>query len=81
MPESPAIDTAVHGQCPATDQRGFVRPYDGDEDMVAICDVGAYELHETNLTPLDIPAAGIGRLAGFGPAARHWRAAEYSAKP
>ena len=40
---SPAIDTANNATCPATDQRGAVRPQDGDNDMVATCDVGAYE--------------------------------------
>ncbi|MEE8523817.1 MAG: right-handed parallel beta-helix repeat-containing protein [Thermoanaerobaculia bacterium] len=65
LPGSPAIDTAVDGQCPDTDQRGFERPFDGDEDMVATCDVGAYELHEPNLTPLEIPALSSVGWAAF----------------
>ena len=35
---SPAIDAADAAACPATDQRGVVRPRD------AGCDVGAFEL-------------------------------------
>ncbi len=30
-----------------TDQRGFARPVDGDGDMQAVCDIGAYELAPT----------------------------------
>ena len=40
---SPAIDAGDPTVCPATDQRGFLRPFDGNGDGVAICDMGAYE--------------------------------------
>jgi len=40
---SPAIDAADNTGCPATDQRGVVRPVDGNGDTVAVCDIGAYE--------------------------------------
>jgi hypothetical protein len=47
---SPAIDAANPGasdgganRCPATDQRGSVRPRDGNGDAVTRCDKGAYE--------------------------------------
>lgn len=43
LPGSPAIDSAAPVACPATDQRGFPRPFDGDGDLVPVCDVGAYE--------------------------------------
>ncbi len=40
--DSPAIDAA--GACGlATDQRGALRPFDGDGDTVAACDIGAVE--------------------------------------
>jgi len=40
---SPAIDAADNTGCPATDQRGVVRPVDGNSDSVAVCDIGALE--------------------------------------
>ena len=40
---SPAIDMGDDAQCPATDARGIARPYDGDGDTVASCDIGAVE--------------------------------------
>jgi hypothetical protein len=44
QPESPAID-AVEAGCPppATDQRGVVRPRDGNADGESFCDIGAFE--------------------------------------
>jgi hypothetical protein len=40
---SPAIDAGTNVGCPAIDQRGIIRPKDGNGDSVAICDIGAYE--------------------------------------
>ena len=40
---SPAIDAGNDGVCPATDLRGIDRPVDGDGDLSATCDIGAYE--------------------------------------
>lgn len=45
---SVAIDTADDDACASepvnfVDQRGEVRPFDGDGDDIALCDVGAYE--------------------------------------
>jgi hypothetical protein len=40
---SPAIDTADNGLCPNSDQRGLPRPIDGNDDGLAICDMGAFE--------------------------------------
>ena len=49
--DSPALDAgnpATPGisetACPETDQRGFLRPQDGDDDSIAVCDIGAFEL-------------------------------------
>jgi hypothetical protein len=42
-PDSPAIDAGGDG-CLPTDQRGFPRPFDGDFDGEAKCDIGAFEL-------------------------------------
>jgi hypothetical protein len=42
LPGSPALD-ALTESCPVTDQRGVARPYDGDGDGVALCDIGAFE--------------------------------------
>ncbi len=43
QPGSLAIDAGDDAQCPASDARGIVRPYDGDGDSTAICDIGAVE--------------------------------------
>jgi hypothetical protein len=42
-PNSPAIDAGDNVNCPATDQRGAARPFDGDGDGTASCDMGAVE--------------------------------------
>ena len=43
LASSAAIDAGGATTCEALDQRGFSRPIDGDDDMVAICDMGAFE--------------------------------------
>jgi Ca2+-binding RTX toxin-like protein len=40
---SPAIDAGNNDDCLSADQRNFVRPVDGDNNDVAICDIGAFE--------------------------------------
>lgn len=43
---SPAVDAIPAAACAlAVDQRGEPRPWDGNRDGVAACDMGAYELH------------------------------------
>ena len=40
---SAAIDAGTNTDCAAVDQRGAQRPFDGDGDGTATCDVGAFE--------------------------------------
>jgi|CXWL01.1.fsa_nt_gi CSLREA domain-containing protein len=40
---SPALEVGDPALCPATDQRGVLRPSDGDGDALAQCDIGAFE--------------------------------------
>jgi uncharacterized repeat protein (TIGR01451 family) len=42
--DSPAVDTGDDSNCPNNDQRGSIRPADGDDDGTAKCDIGAFEL-------------------------------------
>jgi CSLREA domain-containing protein/uncharacterized repeat protein (TIGR01451 family) len=55
---SPAIDTGDNAVCVApdnnTDQRNQSRPYDGDGDTVATCDIGAFESEQA---PVQISGA------------------------
>jgi CSLREA domain-containing protein len=60
---SPAVDTGDPLACPAVDQRGFPRPFDGDGDLTVVCDVGAVELPEPQLVAGLF--AGCALLAGL----------------
>ncbi|MCB8928687.1 MAG: hypothetical protein H6652_24045 [Ardenticatenaceae bacterium] len=40
---SPLIDAGHNDVCPATDPRGVIRPFDGDDNGSKICDIGAAE--------------------------------------
>ncbi|MBT8452657.1 MAG: DUF11 domain-containing protein, partial [Deltaproteobacteria bacterium] len=62
---SPAIDAGDNDECPNNDQRGGIRPADGDEDGEFICDIGAFELfpgytdlHLNNLIAPDVVDRG-----------------------
>lgn len=42
---SPAIDTGSNNNCMPLDQRGRLRPADGDEDLTYTCDIGSFEFN------------------------------------
>lgn len=59
-----AVDGILVGSCPATDQRGVARSIDGDDDTVAQCGIGAFELappvppelaHDLAVTNITVP--------------------------
>jgi uncharacterized repeat protein (TIGR01451 family) len=52
--DSPAVDTGDPDNCPTTDQRGVIRPADGNGDSNFVCDVGALELSFGETTDLNI---------------------------
>ena len=49
LPGSPAIDAGDSARCPATDARTIARPYDGDGNGAAVCDMGAVEARHSIL--------------------------------
>ncbi len=44
LPGSPAIDTGDSAGAPTSDQRGELRPQDGNTDGIAVVDIGAFEV-------------------------------------
>jgi hypothetical protein len=62
--DSLAIDAASDAVCPGVDQRGFVRPFDGNGDGVPQCDIGSFESSEASSTqspaptPVKLPSTG-----------------------
>lgn len=55
LPNSPVIDAGNNANCPETDQRGLPRPFDGDDDGTAVCDIGAVEYGTTSLQYIYLP--------------------------
>lgn len=65
LPGSPLIDGGDPEICSGFDQRGLLRPADGDGDGTAICDIGPIEVPE--------PGLGLGLAAGVAWLARRGR--------
>ncbi len=65
--KSPAVDTGAP-DCPAADQRGVLRPIDGDEDGTAACDTGAFELAPDGLTDMTLVKTVVPSAAAPGDA-------------
>lgn len=57
LPSSPAIDAGDNAACPSDDQRGVARPYDGNNDGIPDCDIGAYEYGAPTPTSTATPTA------------------------
>ena len=63
MPGSPAIDTGDNAQCAADDARGITRPFDGDGDGNADCDIGAVEArHQISIADYSLIEGDIGSI-------------------
>ncbi len=54
---SSAIDTGNMSGCPGADQRGTIRPVDGDASGSFICDIGAFEYVPSHVFD-DLPVVG-----------------------
>ncbi|MCB0317909.1 MAG: CSLREA domain-containing protein [Bdellovibrionales bacterium] len=46
LPGSPALDKGGNTFCQSVDQRNVSRPFDGDQNGIDNCDVGAFESHD-----------------------------------
>src|SRR5436309_2245312 len=70
---SPALDAGTNTGCPAADQRGVPRPFDGNGDGTPTCDIGAYEFNipppasaDLSLTmTVDNPTPNVGGTITF----------------
>jgi hypothetical protein len=60
---SPAIDAGNPSAFPSTDQRGFTRPRDGNQDLVSRADIGAFEVRPVFVTNTNDSGPGSLRQA------------------
>ena len=58
LPGSPAIDAGDDSKGLSIDQRGVPRPLDGDDDGVAVCDIGSYEREYPPISPNLVTISG-----------------------
>ena len=63
------MTSATFFDCPQTDQRGFLRPVDGDLDGMARCDAGAFEFGA--ISPADVNGDGAVNCADMVALVRH----------
>jgi predicted outer membrane repeat protein len=59
LPDSPAIDTGDNAGAPATDQRGFPRPYN------SVVDIGAFEFAASSQVVLNVAPSGQNVVLSF----------------
>jgi hypothetical protein len=63
--QSPCIDRGTNDGAPTGDKNGALRPQDGNQDGVAVCDLGAFEGGVyTNVAP--VANAGLGQTVHAG---------------
>jgi len=61
LSSSSAIDKGSNAACPSVDQRGYARPYDGDSDGTATCDIGAFEFqHQLSVSDVTVTEGNSG---------------------
>lgn len=71
---SPAVDAGdcTLGPKPLTDQRGFPRIADGDQNGNFTCDIGAYEFGAGSAGPVDLDGDGKDDIAVYQTSTGHW---------